>query len=225
MAVRGKDNFRWLSGMVTNMVKDLPSGGGAWNLVLNAQGRIQGDLTIWRQGDELEIEVTADQIEKLLAHLDHFIIMDDVELVPVRGETAIGLSGPKAAEVLGRLDLPVLPEPMTEARADWNGAPVVLRRGYGVLADHYEMWVTSAQAGELWQALGAAGATRAGSAALELSALPRAFPPTVSICWSGTCRRRHRSSARCTSTRAATWGRRLSSASGRAATCIATCAR
>ena len=176
VAVRGKDSFRWLSGMVTNMVKDLPLGGGAWNLVLNAQGRIQGDLTVWRQRDELEIEVAADQIEKLLAHLDHFIIMDDVELVPVEGETAIGLSGPKAADVLGRLGLPVLPEPMTEARADWNGAPVVLRRGYGVLADHYEIWVPSAHVGELWRALGAAGAKAVGSAALEILSIAEGIP-------------------------------------------------
>ena len=46
--MRGKDRFRWLSGMVTNMVKDLEPNAGAWNLVLNAQGRIQGDLTVWR---------------------------------------------------------------------------------------------------------------------------------------------------------------------------------
>ena len=47
IAVRGEDRFRWLSGMVTNMVKDLAPNAGAWNLVLNAQGRIQGDLTVW----------------------------------------------------------------------------------------------------------------------------------------------------------------------------------
>ncbi len=48
--VRGEDRFRWLSGMVTNTVIDLAANTGAWNLVLNAQGRIQGDLTVWREG-------------------------------------------------------------------------------------------------------------------------------------------------------------------------------
>ena len=42
--VRGEDRFRWLSGMVTNTVETLPDRTGAYNLVLNAQGRIQGDL-------------------------------------------------------------------------------------------------------------------------------------------------------------------------------------
>ncbi len=50
--VRGADRFRWLSGMVTNTVNDLFPNSGAWNLVLNAQGRIQGDLTVWREGEE-----------------------------------------------------------------------------------------------------------------------------------------------------------------------------
>jgi folate-binding protein YgfZ len=175
VAVRGKDRSRWLSGMVTNMVKDLPPGSGAWNLVLNAQGRIQGDLTVWRENDDLELEVTAAQAEKLLAHLDHFIIMDDVELVPVEGETAIGLTGPRAGEVLARLGLPVLNEPMTQARAEWNG-PVLLRRGYGVLADHYAIWIAAAQAGDLWQAAGAAGAKPVGSAALEAFRIAEGFP-------------------------------------------------
>ncbi len=49
VAVRGEDRFRWLSGMVTNTVNDLFPNTGAWNLVLNAQGRIQGDLTVWRE--------------------------------------------------------------------------------------------------------------------------------------------------------------------------------
>src|SRR6516162_1965816 len=51
--VRGEDRFRWLSGMVTNTVNDLFPRTGACNLALNAQGHIQGDLTVWRGGEEL----------------------------------------------------------------------------------------------------------------------------------------------------------------------------
>jgi len=39
VSVRGEDRFRWLSGMVTNTVDGLVPNAGAWNLVLNAQGR------------------------------------------------------------------------------------------------------------------------------------------------------------------------------------------
>ena len=67
----------------------------------------------------LELEIEAGQIDKLLDHLNHFIIMDDVELVPLGeeqvgeagSETAIGLTGPQADEVLERVGLPAIGEP------------------------------------------------------------------------------------------------------------------
>jgi folate-binding protein YgfZ len=193
VAVRGEDRFRWLSGMVTNTVKDLAPGAGAWNLVLNAQGRIQGDLTVWRdppqrQGpvagdpgrdtDHLELEMAADQYDRLLAHLDHFIIMDDVELAGVNPveETALGLTGPKAGEILGRVGLPILSEPLTQAQGEFEGRPMLLRRGYGVLAEHYAIWIPAGRAGVLWQALAGAGAKPVGSAALEAFRIAEGIP-------------------------------------------------
>jgi folate-binding protein YgfZ len=179
--LRGEDRFRWLSGMVTNTVSDLPPNGGAWNLVLNAQGRIQGDLTVWRGNDDhLSLEIAADQYHKLLAHFDRFIIMDDVELEPVEGITAIGLTGPKASEVLksiGVLPLPdALPAPLTQARATVNGLDLRIFRGYGVLADHYALWTEEASAETLWQALLTAGAKPVGAASLEAFRIAEGIP-------------------------------------------------
>ncbi len=172
IAVRGEDRFRWLSGMVTNTVSDLPAHGGAWNLVLNAQGRIQGDLTAWRNGDDLEIEIAADQYSKLLAHLDKFIIMDDVELIPMEGVTAIGLTGPYAAEVLTKIGVTPLAEPMTQAVT----GSLTLRRDYGALADHYTLWIEEDSAPQLWQNLIAAGAQPIGTASLEAFRIAEGIP-------------------------------------------------
>jgi len=184
VAVRGEDRFRWLSGMVTNMVNDLPENAGAWNLVLNAQGRIQGDLHVWREDDQLILEIAADQYDRLLAHLDHFIIMDDVELVPLSlnkdggltGETALRLAGPLAADLLARLALPALNEPMTCASATWNGLEVRVFRAYGALVPHYELWAQADQIPTLWQALVEAGATQVGSTALEAFRIAEGIP-------------------------------------------------
>ena len=176
VAVRGEDRFRWLSGMVTNMVTDLPENSGAWNLVLNAQGRIQGDLTVWREGDRLELEIAAGQFEKLLAHLERFIVMDDVELVPLTGEAALGLTGPAADEVLARLSLPALSEPLTTTRVEWNGVDLRIARGYGVLAAHYALWVPEAQIGKLWKFLRTAGTTPVGSAAVDAFRIAEGIP-------------------------------------------------
>ncbi|MGA2251024.1 YgfZ/GcvT domain-containing protein [Terracidiphilus sp.] len=176
IAVRGEDRFRWLSGMVTNTVNDLAARGGAWNLVLNAQGRIQGDLMIWRNDDELELEIAADQHNKLLAHLDRFIIMDDVELAPVEGETAIGLTGPKAAEILAKIGVTSLAEPLTQTRFEAGSLNLTIRRNYGALADHYTLWVAEDSASQLWRQLITAGAQPTGTASLEAFRIAEGIP-------------------------------------------------
>jgi folate-binding protein YgfZ len=217
VAVRGSDRFRWLSGMVTNTVNDLFPNTGAWNLVLNAQGHIQGDLTVWREGEELspqrrtpasggakgqgerqdrllgtpfagesglELEIAADQTEKLLAHLNKFIIMDDVELVRLGeeqvgeagSETAIGLSGPLADEVLERVGLPVISSPMTGVSVEWNGWDLRILRVYGVLARHYEFWLPSAGLTKLWSCLRTGGAKPVGCASLDAFRIAEGIP-------------------------------------------------
>jgi folate-binding protein YgfZ len=176
VSVRGEDRFRWLSGMVTNTVNDLPVNSGAWNLVLNAQGRILGDLWVWRDDESLELEIAADQQEKLLAHLNRFIIMDDVELATLEEMAAVGLTGPLANDVLVRAGLPALEQLLTQARAEWNGLEVRLRRSFGVLAPHYELWVPALGLNPLWQALCQAGATPAGVAALDAFRVAEGIP-------------------------------------------------
>ncbi len=217
VSVRGEDRFRWLSGMVTNTVNDLFPNTGAWNLVLNAQGRIQGDLTVWREGEEmspqrrktvaaaqkdsagvedrllgtpfagesgLDLEIAADQYDKLMAHLNQFIVMDDVELIPVGwdasgepgSETAVGLIGPMADEVLERVGLPVISQPMTGASVEWNGWDLRILRGYGVLAPHYEFWVASAGLKNLWSHLRTGGASPVGCAAWEAFRIAEGIP-------------------------------------------------
>ena len=211
--VRGADRFRWLSGMVTNTVNDLFPNTGAWNLVLDAQGRIQGDLTVWRGSEErspqrrgaqkepgtdsdlllgtpfagesgMDLAIASDQLDKLLAHLNRFIVMDDVELVPqgeeqvgeAGSETAVGLTGPLAAEVLERVGLPVIASPMAGASVEWNGWGVRIRRNYGVLAPHYEFWLPSAGLAKLWSCLRAGGAMPVGAASLEKFRIAEGIP-------------------------------------------------
>jgi folate-binding protein YgfZ len=181
VAVRGEDRFRWLSGMVTNTVNDLASNAGAWNLVLNAQGRIQGDLAVWREGDNLELVIAADQYDKLIAHFEHFIIMDDVELVPLgqepgAGETCLGVTGPLADEVLARIGLPTLHEPMTATRVEWNGLDLRVLRGYGTLAKHYELWTPAAGVKRLWRTLSTGGATPVGFTMLDAFRIAEGIP-------------------------------------------------
>jgi folate-binding protein YgfZ len=175
IAVRGEDRFRWLSGMVTNDVESLPDREGAYNLVLNAQGRIQGDCYVWRDGETLEVEGTAEQSGALLAHFDRFIIMDDVELSPLPGQSALGVAGPLAESILEKLGLPRLAE-LTSGSGMIGEDFVGLFRGYGTLIPHYQLWVEQEQIPALWQMLLAVGATAVGAESLETLRIAEGIP-------------------------------------------------
>jgi folate-binding protein YgfZ len=161
--------------MVTNGVETLPDKTGAYNLVLNAQGRIQGDLFVWRSGDELDLEITAEQSEALLTHLDRFIIMDDVEMTPLTSQSALGITGPHAETLLNKLGLPVPPE-LASANSLVGEIPVRLFRSYGTVVPHYTLWVAIEQIPTLWQTLLAAGVTPVGAASLETLRIVEGIP-------------------------------------------------
>ena len=81
--VTGGDRLRWLNGMVSNTVQSLPEGQGNYSLLLSVQGRIQGDCYVYRRAEDLLLDTGIDQVPALMRHLDHFVIMDDVELADV----------------------------------------------------------------------------------------------------------------------------------------------
>ena len=87
LRITGSDATRWLNGMVTNSIQSLAPGEGNYNFILNAQGRIQGDCTIYREPREDEttflLETGSSQLAAVGHILDRFIIMDDVELEPL----------------------------------------------------------------------------------------------------------------------------------------------
>ncbi len=60
--------------------------------------------------------------------------------------------------------------------AEFEGTPVLLRRGYGVLAEHYAIWIPAAKVGVLWHALAAADAKPVGFAALEAFRIAEGIP-------------------------------------------------
>jgi folate-binding protein YgfZ len=166
VAVTGKDRQRWLSGMVTNAVP-APQNGN-YNFILSAQGRIQGDLYTWQEGDRFLLETTAAQISRVVVHLDRYIIMDDVELKPLEDETALGLTGPKASAILSALgaDVSTL-EPLTMKEDTVAGLPVTIQRGYGVLVPRYELWLKAENIEKVWTEIQRAGAFPCGLDALE----------------------------------------------------------
>jgi folate-binding protein YgfZ len=141
--VTGEDRVRWLNGMVTNSIQDLAPGEGCYNFVLNAQGRIQGDLNAFALPDSILLGTAADQVEKLLAHLNHFIIMDDVELADIsESRRGLGIAGPNAAKLIAAIDLSSEDnlEPLELVHVTWHSASIDLIRAHSPLIPKLEIW-------------------------------------------------------------------------------------
>jgi folate-binding protein YgfZ len=176
--VTGSDRLRWLNGMVTNAIQTLPKGHGNYNFILNAQGKIQGDAYIYRAADELLIDTDRSQSDRLRAHLDHFIIMDDVELHSLdEATTGIGLIGPGAANLLDRLGLNASELLQLQFRqATLEGAPVTLVHAYSVLVPRYELWFHPDHAARIQAALAATDAQPLDSATVEALRILQGIP-------------------------------------------------
>ncbi|MHB8302220.1 MAG: CAF17-like 4Fe-4S cluster assembly/insertion protein YgfZ [Acidobacteriaceae bacterium] len=163
----GEDRARWLNGMVTNSVAALAPNQGCYAFVLNAQGRIQGDLNIFQRGDAFWLQTDRAQVEALMPFLDRYIIMDDVALE--RSDwTAIGIAGPDAAGKLEDAGFPVAPlTPMQLSEVSWRGRAAVVLAAFSPLVPRYEVWCLPEDASAISNALVLAGATPCRADAVE----------------------------------------------------------
>ncbi len=179
LVLTGEDRVRWLNGMVTNNTRDLPLNHGNYSLLLNAQGRIQGDLLAYNRGDYLLVITDVAQVEKIKGIFDKYIIMDDVEVADVSEKlTAVGMAGPQSHEILVKAGFRI-PElaPGEVTDIDWNGIGVTVARGVGDRGESYEIWFAAGNEAKVWDALVSAGARPVGFQALEwlriLNGIPR----------------------------------------------------
>jgi folate-binding protein YgfZ len=162
-----KDRVRWLNGMITQAVKGMVTGQVGYTLVLNAQGRIQGDGDVFAYDDSLLLETDRSQSERLLTHLRRYIIMDDVKLEELDASTtAIGIAGPHAAAILEKLG-GSLPDAGGFRQGQLAGIEVTLVGAYSPVVPRFEIHVPAERVLSLWEALVAAGAAPCGVAAME----------------------------------------------------------
>ncbi len=108
----GADRARLLHAMCTNHVQQLTPGEGCYAFFLNAQGRIQADAHILCFEDYLLIDTEPETRERVFAHLDRYIIADDVTIEDRSDRLAtLAVEGPKSAELLARTGCPVPDKP------------------------------------------------------------------------------------------------------------------
>ncbi len=190
LVLTGEDRVRWLNGMVTNNIRDLAVGHGVYNFLLNAQGRILGDLVAYNRGDYLLVTTDRAQAAAINEVFDRYIIMDDVEVADISDKlSAVGLAGPQATGILPRagIEFPQLPKegnygppaelaPGQVADIVWRDMGISVARNTHPNMDGYEIWFAAEQADAVWDALAATVASPVGSEALEWYRIVRGVP-------------------------------------------------
>ncbi len=176
MVVTGRDRTRWLNGMVSNNIRDLAPAHGVYSFLLNPQGHILGDMYVFNRGESFLIDTDRAQAGKLAQLLKKYIIMDQVVLSEA-GEgviTALGLEGPNSKDVLARAGFgPSELQPLEVEDRMWHEVALSLVR---TLQGGFMIWLSPENAGGVWEALAAAGATPVGAEALEMWRIAAGIP-------------------------------------------------
>lgn len=140
LEVRGPDAAEWLQGLLTQDVKALQPGQGAYAAYLTPQGRMIADLRVFHRGETFLLEAVAGVRTTLASRLDQFVIMEDVTIADVTDTlgclTVIGPTAAMSASActgVAVAALNALPE-HGHLPLDTPGAFVAASRDFGVQA-------------------------------------------------------------------------------------------
>ena len=127
--VRGDDRSTFLHNLCTNDISALKKGQGCEAFFTNVQGKILGHVFVFCQDESLVIETVPGQADELLAHLDRYLIREDVVLTDRSTEWAqVLLAGPDSRQVLDRLDIEAPAEMLGHREVEVAGKPAHIRR-------------------------------------------------------------------------------------------------
>jgi folate-binding protein YgfZ len=108
LCLTGADRQRFLSGQVTNNVKDLKPGNGCYAALVTAKGKMQSDLNIYCLAEELLLDFEPGLSAAVADRFEKFVIADDVQVTDVAPHYGLlSVQGPKSAEAL-RTALPTI---------------------------------------------------------------------------------------------------------------------
>lgn len=174
----GADRAKFLHNFCTNDIKKLKPGEGCEAFVVNVKGRVLGHIVVFAGAESLVIESVPGSQEKLLAHLDRYIINEDVQLHDRTGTLGeLYLCGPKAVAVLHRLGI-VVGElaPCGHTSGSIGGTAISVRRVDFTRQPGYLISAASDALGNIWDALIGAGAMPAGTEAFEALRIEAGMP-------------------------------------------------
>ncbi|MFN0170899.1 MAG: YgfZ/GcvT domain-containing protein [Bryobacteraceae bacterium] len=167
----GEDRARLLHALSTNHIQQLQPGQGCYAFFLTAQGKIIADAYFLCFADHFLLDVEPEAREQVFAHIDHYIIADDVTVEDVSGSTAVvAVEGPRASARLRELG--ATPPESWFGHSDWNGATVARISATGL--DGYRLFLPAERRTELIQTL--SGMTQASDEDIRIVRIENAVP-------------------------------------------------
>ena len=175
---RGGDRASFLHNLSTNEIRKLAAGSGCEAFFTSVQGKTLGHGFVFGSADSLIVETVGGQAEPLLAHFDHYLVCEQVELVDRSGQwSELFVGGPEAETLVGQLAHARLPQArLSHAMVSLADRTVSLRRAdlagpVGLLVSGKHDDVAAVRA-----ALVAAGITPCGESAFEAARIEWGFP-------------------------------------------------
>ena len=180
LAVAGKDRATYLQGLLTNDIVALTAGSGCYAAWLTPQGRMQTDMHVLQSDSMILLDVPFDHAAATLERLDQFLFSEDVQLASLADSLAsVWIHGPGAADALAKVvaehgcgDWP----DYRHAHVTFADTPVVLARIDQLGVPGFCLYVERSRAGELVDALAAAGAVAVDGAAIESARIEAGYP-------------------------------------------------
>jgi folate-binding protein YgfZ len=100
----GDDRASFLHGMCSNDIKGLGPGGLIAALFLTERAHLIAEAIVWATADALLLEMERSQWPAVRAHLERFLVADDVEIeesaAGARYSSVIQIDGPRASEAV-----------------------------------------------------------------------------------------------------------------------------
>jgi folate-binding protein YgfZ len=182
LCLTGSDRVRFLNGQVTNDVKALQLGTGCYAALVNAKGKIESDLNIYRLENELLLDFEPGLAASLISRFDKFIIADDVQVIDVSNDYGLlSVQGPQSDVVVRPIagELPAKPLAFTSIKDDVHGELYCMRVSRGPELG-FDLFVPAAAfsttAEKLITAAQAIGGRACGWRALDIARIEAGFP-------------------------------------------------
>ncbi len=180
---RGPDRVTFLHNLLSNDVAALRPGTGCYATLLTRESKVVADTNVLCMEDVIDLELDRSVKDRARAHLERFLVADDVEVEDrSEKETSLGVHGPRAPEIL-RIALPDcgLPQAELEHRpATIAGAPILVVRDAWTGDPGFEIVTARTSVAGVWRAIATAGAAfglrPAGMAAADILRLEAGRP-------------------------------------------------